>query len=377
MAEDAELQGPSQTKKISPNIALGKLADVLLGKLFREVNRQLVSGENIESILKFVDSSLAFIIPYDRMAIGIVESDHLAVSWTNFPSIHVYLEQEAPIPLNNSHLREILKIGRPKIVTDLARFSALNPELKISQFAAREGLQSSLTCPLRSKGQIIGMVVFFSFAPGFYHEEHIEAFLEIADQLSAVVAAGWMTTDLKTSETLRMVLHDLKSPLSVIQGLIEHHSRSGALTPEISATLRRNADFMFGILEDLVELDQLNTRKETILKCTVQLAEFVEDVVRNAQLMGAAKEISIGTKIDPSLPEKVSIDPIKVRRVADNLISNAIKFSKRGTQVLISVWSAEDRIGFSVKDHGPGIPTTEFTKLFKEFGKTKEAQASG
>ncbi|HVK62650.1 MAG TPA: GAF domain-containing protein, partial [Bdellovibrionales bacterium] len=88
----------------------------------------------------------------------------------------------------------------------------------------KEGIRSSLTCPLITEGRPIGMVIFASCKLHTYNEAHIETFLDIAEQLSAIVAIGRLRELHRgngKSSTINMILHDLRAPLGIIQDNLE------------------------------------------------------------------------------------------------------------------------------------------------------------
>ena len=73
----------------------------------------------------------------------------------------------------------------------------------------------------------------------------------------------------------------------------------------------------------------------------------------------------------------VEVDRNKIRQVVDNLISNAVKYSPRGSIVTVLIHSDESIAGFSVRDSGPGVPDSERHKLFKDFGRLSALPTGG
>ena len=71
------------------------------------------------------------------------------------------------------------------------------------------------------------------------------------------------------------------------------------------------------------------------------------------------------------------LDPVKIEQVLNNLISNAVKFSHPGSQVLIALEEKADRVVLSARDEGQGIPVEEFDRLFQWFGRTSVRGTEG
>jgi len=96
--------------------------------------------------------------------------------------------------------------------------------------------------------------------------------------------------------------------------------------------------------------------------------------LNNIEAAKKGTKVVLITQVNSVRPK---IDPAKIRQVADNLISNGIKFSPPGSVVTVEINLGTDSCGFSVKDQGPGIPTDERDKLFKDFGKLSVKPTAG
>lgn len=173
-----------------------------------------------------------------------------------------------------------------------------------------------------------------------------------------------------------MVLHDLKSPLSLIQGFLgimqeeSWFQELGADTQKTFSILQRNANYMFELLNELSELSQLDLLPEKRSPRPVSLQEFIAEISRSGRELDRQKEMGFVVTTDSELPETAFFNSLKIRRVLDNLFTNAVKFSPRQTRIQVQIRSHERRLYFEITDQGPGIPEVELPKLFQEFGKT-------
>lgn len=365
-----------------------KEAQYRFGRLMREINRKITAGDDYKCILDFLFDSLTSVIPYDRIGIAVIEGGQLCSKWmkSRMPSTHLGVGYCGP--LAGSSLQNILDTGRPRILNDLVQYSLQNPESESTRLALADGIRSSLTCPLYSRGKPMGIVFFSSGSPDTYRDEHIEIYLEIADELSFVMdqdqvrrqAAGVSST----RQNVRMLLHDLKSPLSIIQGFLQiaqeetWYEKLDDDAKSIFATLRRNAVHMQELLAELAELNQLKLQDQgTIQAQDVELRTFIAEAAQAGREMAAKKSIAFDLNMCVGTAGTVRFDPLKIRRALDNLLSNAVKYSPRQTQVRLSVERAAGRLRFEVADQGLGIPEAEFSKLFQEFGKTSVRPTEG
>lgn len=362
-----------------------------LNQLFKKINRKLSTETDYEKILDFMFESLDLIIPYDRMSIAIIESgsseDQVCCRWvrSKIPAPHLGVGYCAP--LQGSSLKKILETGQPRIINDLVQYALEHPDSEATKLVIKDGIRSSLTCPLRSNNKPVGIVFFSSKNPNTYKHEHVQTYLELADELSVIIEQGRLRKGFENAasktQNLRMVLHDLKSPLSLIQGFLgimqeENWYRDLDVDAQKTfAILQRNATYMFELLGELSELSQLDLHSGKINPRVVSLPEFIAEISMSGRELARVKEISFAMATDSELPEKATFNSLKIRRVLDNLLSNAVKFSQRRTRIHLQIKYQARRLYFEVSDQGPGIPETELPKLFQEFGKTSVRPTEG
>lgn len=357
------------------------------GRLMREINHKITAGDDYTAIFDFLFESLDTIIPYDRIGIALIEGDQLCSKWMRSKIPCSYLRAGYCGPLSGSSLKQVLDSGRPRIINDLAQYGLQKPESESTKLALKDGIRSSLTCPVYADGGPIGIVFFSSGKTDTYKSEHVETYLEIADELSFVINQDQIrhvaARVKSTSQNVRMLLHDLKSPLGVIQGFLQIAQDEAwyeNLEPDgkkIFETLTRNAVHMHELLNELAELNHLSFHESELETCEVFLKKFIAEVSTAGRELASKKSMKLSVECDDQLPEKAFFDPLKIRRAVDNLISNAVKYSPRGTNVRLIFRFRDDQLHFEVVDQGLGIPESEFPKLFREFGKTSVRPTEG
>ncbi len=373
------VEGPSQSKI--------REAQFQFGRLMREINHKISAGDEFKSILNFLFDSLDTIIPYDRIGIALIEDGQLCAKWMKSKLPSGNLGPGYCGPLDGSSLKQILETGHPRIINNLVQYGQLKPESESTKLALKDGVKSSLTCPVYSDGAPVGVVFFSSGKTNTYKSEHIETYLEIADELSFVINQDRIRREAvhgrSTSQNVRMLLHDLKSPLGVIQGFLQiaqdeaWYDSLDQDAKKIFSTLERNAFHMSELLGELAELSQLNFQKDKTEVCEVVLRNFISELEIVGRDLASKKSIKFEVSCARGIPETAYFNPLKIRRVADNLLSNAIKYSPRQTTVSLSVSCEGGRLRFEVSDQGLGIPEKELPKLFREFGKTSVRPTEG
>ncbi|HLT23191.1 MAG TPA: GAF domain-containing protein, partial [Bacteriovoracaceae bacterium] len=161
--------------------------EILLGRILGEVSSKLSSGDNFNEILDFLFYSLDLIIPFDRIGIALLEDENkdshspqICSKWLRSKLPTTYLDENYCAPIKGSSLEKILKTGTPRIINDLVQYEREHPQSHSTKLIVKEGIRSSLTCPLKSEGKYIGIVFFSSSTPGTYKDVHVQTYLKIA-----------------------------------------------------------------------------------------------------------------------------------------------------------------------------------------------------
>ena len=127
---------------------------------------------------------------------------------------------------------------------------------------------------------------------------------------------------------------------------------------------------MLKMVTDLLDVARIDQGKAIFEKNNLNLEKTVEDSMADLQGLAAEKNNEINFQADPNLPA-VCVDERKMRVVLDNLIGNAIKYSREGGKVEIKLKEEGGKIIFSVQDWGVGIPQHQHNKIFEKFFRSK------
>ena len=374
-----------------PQLSMRPHEQLSLIHVLIEINKKLSAGENYRKLLDFVFDSLDFVIPYDRIGIAVVDGvgdqARLSLKWVRSKVPVKNMSSNYSAPLKGSSLQKIIESGEPRIINDLTEYLKNHPLSVSTPLVIQDGIRSSLACPLRSDNSQIGVVFFSSCKISTYNEEHVQSFLEIANELSMIVEHGRLreesTAFATQSQNLRMILHDLKSPLSTIQGfaaLSIEEPWFQTLDPdgkEVFQVFLRNSKYMLELLNELNQISTLDRKADLSTVIDVPLKTFCQEMESLGKSLSQTKDIKFVSEIDPQLPQTANFDPQQIKRVLDNLFSNASKYSRRGGQTVFTVKQESGRLVFSVCDQGLGIPDSEQAKLFREFGKTSVRPTEG
>jgi signal transduction histidine kinase len=173
-----------------------------------------------------------------------------------------------------------------------------------------------------------------------------------------------------------MLAHDLNNPLQIVLGyaevLLADQDLSEAQRSGIER-IQRSARLMMSLVTDLSETYE-EASGVTDERVRVSLADLVQSVVGRHQILSAHKELRlvVDTSGSESDPCTVRGDVVKIERVLNNLVGNAVKYSEPGGEIVVSLESSAGRVVTRVRDQGPGISEKGQQHIFDLFHREKE-----
>jgi serine phosphatase RsbU (regulator of sigma subunit)/hemoglobin-like flavoprotein len=165
-----------------------------LQKVTEQINRGLV----LDDVLSYVYDEFKDVIPFNRIGFALIdETTGNAVSnWVKSDQ-PIHLDSRYEAKLAGSTLATIVETGRPRIINDLCEYLRQKPNSHSTQLIVREGMRSSLTCPLVAEGKPVGFTFFSSTNVGTYEDAHVQLFQNIAGQLSMIVEKAMLYSTLQ------------------------------------------------------------------------------------------------------------------------------------------------------------------------------------
>jgi PAS domain S-box-containing protein len=169
------------------------------------------------------------------------------------------------------------------------------------------------------------------------------------------------------TEFTSMVSHEFRTALTGIQGmseLINGGQMKLAEVHEYSGYIFQEAERVNRLITDMLDLDRLEAGKMKLEMSPIDLNAIVEGVAVRSSVVSLKHRIS--TELEPNVPMVLG-DSDRLVQVVTNLVSNAIKYSPVGGEVLISTHSVNGAVEVSIRDHGVGIPADFVDRLFGRF----------
>lgn len=162
--------------------------------------------------------------------------------------------------------------------------------------------------------------------------------------------------------------HEVKSPLSAIRGaaeLLQEPSMPQAERARFLDNITREAQRIQEIVDRMMELTALETRRVLDRAEPVALATLLDDVAASAQHAAAMRNVRV--TLDLRAQAVTEGDPFLLRRAISNLLDNAIDFAPEGSEVTLGLDTTAKQARITVRDHGKGIPDYAREKVFEKF----------
>ncbi len=397
----------------TPPDDIGRLGSALrdlarsLEARYREVQQlerittRINAGLLLDDVLDNVFQDFREVIPYERIGLALLEDDGQLVRarWARSDLPVVKINRHFAQPLAGSSLEGILRTGQPRILNDLPAYLAAKPTSESTRLIVAEGLKSSLTCPLVANGVPIGFIFFSSVRLQAYDAAHIDTFQHIAEQLSVIVEKGRLVSEIAAQKSaieqrndelrrlndqqnafLGIAAHDLRSPIGLIQMTAQLLLDSEAqLSPEqqtkFTQDILRHTDHMLRLLNDVLDVTQIESGNLSLEETPIELADLLAEAVKWHTLVATPKGTRV--QLQPVIAGRVLADPLRVRQVVDNLISNAVKYSPPGSLVRVGMQRIDRGWQIAVKDQGPGLTPADRQRLFQDFARLSARPTGG
>ena len=223
----------------------------------------------------------------------------------------------------------------------------------------------------------------FAAARDITERRHIEQMLQEKNvELESAKSVAEQTVErLEEVEQLKKgflstVSHELRTPLTSIRGSLGLLA-SGAAGPlpdhvvEVVALAERNAIRLMALIEDILDLERLETGKIELQMTRVPIASILRRAMESLAAFGAH-----GVTVDaPNVSSSLDVDADRIVQVLVNLLSNAVKFSPPGGVVTIAVTVDGQWTEFRVIDHGRGVPAVHRRAIFERFRQVDPSDA--
>jgi signal transduction histidine kinase len=246
-----------------------------------------------------------------------------------------------------------------------------------------EGLVSSLGVPLVANNKALGCLVFLTREEHEFNEEEIDFLSTLAGQAAIAIhhselydrsqqqAEELIDAHKIKDEFLKVVSTQLKTPLNVITGYSDMFLQGllgemTAIQEKAIETVARQSKELHGLINTVLQVSSMEAETLQVDLHEVNLWEFLSEL-RAFYDYPFAKDVKLVWNYPADLPS-VQGDRAKLKRILENLIGNALKFTEYGTVTVLVRYLADKKVlEFRISDTGVGIPREQISTIFEKF----------
>lgn len=199
-----------------------------------------------------------------------------------------------------------------------------------------------------------------------------EKLVHVAEEAIQSAAMAEKASNAK-SEFLANMSHEIRTPMNGVSGMVAMllGTELTGKQHEYALTIETSADALLAIVNEILDLSKIETGDLQLESVPFYVEDMLLDAVELMKPRAIAKEISMETVIDQSVPNVVEGDPGRIRQIILNLVGNAIKFTQEGGVTFTASAMVIDDSSFAlcmeIKDTGIGIPTDRLNEIFDSF----------
>jgi signal transduction histidine kinase len=278
--------------------------------------------------------------------------------------------------------------GKPVAILNAAE----DERVQYRDQARQEGIASMLSVPISFKGDVVGVMRVYAAKQHYFTRSEIYFVQEVAN-LGAIALERARELEQCFTEVdkleesrrqfvrfLSVVAHDLQSPLVATQSILSYiaDGYTGEITDGQQDLLQRGIrriDELLMLITDLLEVPRIEAGQLGREMKELSLNEVVKQAVVGLDNVARQKGIELKVELPDASPQ-VYASGRRLQQVLNNLISNAINYTRDGT-ALVRVKESENEITLEVIDTGIGIPPDELPRIFDDFFRGKNAGKKG
>jgi signal transduction histidine kinase len=339
---------------------------------------------DLQAVLDTLVESAARLCRADRTAIRIAGDDGLYHHVSNYafsPEVTQRMMREPVEPSGWTMVGRVLAEGKAVHVLD----ARSDPDERMARMAIISDTRSFLGVPLLREGVTIGVLLLQRSAVLPFTDKQIDLATTFADQASIAIKNVRLFDEIQEknrplamasehkSQFVSSMSHELRTPLNAIIGLTEMMVKNAARfgtekAQEPLQRVNRAGTHLLGLINQVLDLSKIEAGKLELNPQTVQLRPLIDEVIGTAGQLAEQNKNRLVVEVQEN-PGALTVDPMRLRQMLLNLLSNACKFTKAGEVKLAArrVSNGSNFVEFAVSDTGIGMTAEQQAKLFEEF----------
>ena len=338
---------------------------------------------DLKAVLNTLVESAARLCETEMAAIPRLTGSDLRhfASYGYTPDFQEFLERHPIVPGRGTATGRAALEGKTVHIPDVLA----DPEYTLTEAQKLAGYRSLLAVPLMREGGPVGVLVMARIAQRPFTPKQIELASTFADQAVIAIENVRLFDEIQEknrqlqqasehkSQFVSSMSHELRTPLNAIIGLTEMMVSNVAhfgteMAQEPLQRVNRAGTHLLGLINQVLDLSKIEAGKLELNSQTVQLAPLIEEVIGTARQLAEQNKNQLTSEAPDDLGS-LTVDPMRLRQILFNLLSNACKFTKGGEVKLKARRLVDGRnwIEVAVADSGIGMTLEQQAKVFQEF----------
>ncbi|MEZ4594732.1 MAG: HAMP domain-containing sensor histidine kinase [Chloroflexota bacterium] len=250
----------------------------------------------------------------------------------------------------------------------IAGLSLISVEIDFNYLNAGAGIKRSFLVPLSLAQGTVSFIVLYVIV--FYLNKLINERNEALRREQHL-----------RSELTQLIVHDLKSPLTVILSGMNLLSKEtlGSLTEtqkRLIVNLEKSGDNILHMINDLLDIERMEAGVLSLHKTLTDTALVLRKQIDESKILASTNKQKITFTYDAQLPQ-IRVDRGLITRVFTNLLSNALKFTPERGKINVHIARQENELVITIADSGPGVPLHERERIFEKFAQLEGGERKG
>jgi signal transduction histidine kinase/HAMP domain-containing protein len=345
----------------------------------RDIDLSILSTLDLHSSLEILLDKIEQYLPYSAATVTIYNTSTGLLDPVASRNVDIYKPEPNTTTRFKTLQHLVFEHKGPLAISDLSFTEADDRD-----FLMHQGFNSYLGIPLAAKGEVIGVLSFYSKEEHLFSPREIDFLTMLAGQTSIAInnstlydrvrqqAKELAISNKVKDEFLSVMSHELRTPLNVIRGyadIVKDGTLGNVSTAQVEALTKLTARTtgLVGTINDILVATAIESRSVRPEPAQTDLGQLLNDLKSNYTALSDNKDVALWWNYPGDLPT-INTDGAKLKQVLNNLIGNAIKFTQKGS-VTISACSSREKktVEFEVADTGIGIPQDLHTKIFEKF----------
>ncbi len=178
---------------------------------------------------------------------------------------------------------------------------------------------------------------------------------------------------------LATMSHEIRTPMNGVIGaadlleltMLDHEQR------EYVETIQTSGKHLLQIINDILDLSRIEAGKLEIHPKLVSIRVLVDEILRFFSIAATQRSIKLSAKVVPTVPDLVRVDPVRLKQVLLNIVSNAVKFTEKGSIcITVNIHTTAEHISMlriEVKDSGIGMTVDMLQRIFEPFAQADDS----